>query len=127
MEKSLDNPNPEALGWLLEMELVATPYVLNSIILNIFASIKGIKNAEFVIDERQRKLLVYLKLNWFHERFRAKSVEEQVMEMLDQILPSFRKRIVFKREILEKALEIMNKKEKRHERPVANAQEAKLD
>jgi hypothetical protein len=115
-----DNATPEALAWLLEMELVSTPYVLNSIILNIFASVRGIKDAEFVIDERQKKILVYLKLNWFYEKFKSRGVEAQVIEMLDQILPSFKKRVVFERRILDKALDIMKKKESRHEQAVAN-------
>lgn len=110
IEKLEDNPNAEALSWLLEMELVSSPYVLNSLILNIFSLVKGVKDAEFVIDERQKKLLVYLKLSWFSQRFRAKRTEDKVMNLLDQALPSFQKRIVFDRTVLEKAMAIMEKR-----------------
>jgi hypothetical protein len=116
MEKQQDNPNPEALSWLLEMEMVSSPYVLNSIILNIFAQVKAIKDAEFVIDENRKAILIYLKLGWFHQKFKSKEIEGQVTEMLDQILPTFRKRVVFDRTILEKALVIMKNKEKPYER-----------
>ncbi len=114
IDKLQDSPNSEALSWLLEMELVNSPYVLNSLILNMFRTIKGIKDVEFVIDERQKKLLIYLKLSWFYQRFKSKQVQESVNDMVEQILPAFKRRVVFDRAILEKSIDIMKNREKEY-------------
>lgn len=107
IEKLADSPNGEALSWLLEMELVSSPYVLNSIILNMMTALKGVRDVELVIDEKQKKILIYLELNWYHARFKAAQVEAQAGELIQQILPSFKRRIIFNREILEKSLKLM--------------------
>lgn len=107
LEKLEDNSNSEALAWLLEMELVSNPYVLNSIILNMLVGIKGVKDTELVIDEKQKKILIYLELTWFSAKFNKIKIEQKVNEMIGQILPSFKKRIIFDRTILEKALKLV--------------------
>lgn len=106
IEKLAENPNSDALAWLLEMELIQNPNVLNAIILNVFKTVRGLKDAEFVIDTRQKKLLIYLELKKFHEWFFKKDVEDQILEMLNQTLPNFKFRVVFDRTILEKAIKL---------------------
>jgi hypothetical protein len=110
MEELQNNPNAAALGWLLEMELVQNPYMLNSIVLNVFRMLKGVKDAEFVIDTNEKKLLIFLELTWWSRRFRAKKVEVQALELLDQVLPGFKKRVVFEKVILEKALKLIGER-----------------
>lgn len=106
IEKLSNDPNAEALTWLFEMEMVNNPYVLNSLVLNLMAGIKGVKDIELVIDEKQKKILVFLKLRWFYDKFKKKPVEDKAKELLEQILPSFKKRVIFDRKILEKALKV---------------------
>jgi hypothetical protein len=108
IEKLEANPMSGALGWLLEMELVQNPTVLNSIILNIFKTVRSLKDAEFVVDTKEKKILVYLELSrwdmWFHKN----EISDKVMELLDQALPTFKKRIIHDKSILEKAIKIVN-------------------
>lgn len=108
IEKLSDNPNPEALSWLLEMELVSSPYVLNSLILNMIVPIKGIKDVQLVIDEKRKKILIYLELRWWEKRFHAKKIEQQINDIIEQTLPSFKKRVIFDKVLLEKAVKIAN-------------------
>ncbi len=97
-----------ALGWLLEMELVQNPTVLNSIILNIFKTVRDLKNAEFVVDTKEKKILVYLEISRWNTWFHKERISDKTMELLDQALPTFKKRIVFDKTILEKAVKIVN-------------------
>lgn len=110
MDSGDGNPNSEALQWLLEMELVNNPRVLNSIILNVFRIVKGVKDADFIIDTQNKKLLIYLELTWFYRKFRQTEVGERVGTMIEQALPTFQTRVVFDRTILNKALDIMKKR-----------------
>ena len=116
IEKLAENPNGEALSWLLEMELVNQPYVLNSIILNLVSGLKGIKNVELVIDEKQKKILIYLELTWFSNHFKWKEIEAKTKRLIEQALPSFKHRVIFDREILEKALKVVKDRESNEQR-----------
>lgn len=105
-EQQAENPNSEALSWLLEFELVQTPHVLNSMILNVFRILPGLKDAQFVIDLKTKKLLIYLELTWFSKHFKKQAIYDQALDIFDEILPTFKKRITFDRTILEKAIEL---------------------
>jgi hypothetical protein len=107
-----ENPSAEALSWLFEMEMLNNPTVLNSVVLNVFKLTKGIVDAEFVVDMNDKKLLVYLELNFWHKHFKKAQVQAQVLDMLDTVIPSFKKRVVYDKEILEKAINIINNKRK---------------
>lgn len=98
----------EALGWLFEMELINTPSVLNSIILNLLAGVLGVKDAELVVDLHKRQILVFLELTWWARRFKVRRISTQVNDIINDILPSFEKRVTFDRVILDKALKIVN-------------------
>lgn len=104
---TLENPQGDALKWLLEMEVVSDPNVLNSIILNIYRLSKTINDVQFVTDIKQKKILVYIELSWFGRKFKQKSIFEACQNMLNDALPSYRKRIVFDREILDKAIKLV--------------------
>lgn len=97
-----------AMGWLLEMEMIQNPVVLNSIVLNIFKSVQGLKDAEFVIDTKEKKILVYLELGLWNKWFKQDKIKGTVQELLDQALPSFKKRIIYDKSLIEKALKIVN-------------------
>jgi len=84
----------EALGWLLEMEVIDNPYVLNSIILNSFKNIKGLKDIQLLIDKPKKRVLVYLELKYLYKIFKENSIIQHTEEMLQQVLPSYRFRII---------------------------------
>jgi hypothetical protein len=109
IETLRNHPSAEAQAWLLEMELIQTPTLLNATILNIFKSVNGLDDAQFVIDTHEKKILIYLELSWFAKKFFKKKVARNVQELLDSALPNFKKRIIFDKEILNKALAIVGR------------------
>ena len=110
IHKLEENPQTGALSWLMEMELVSNPAVLNALIANIAGAVLGVKDVQFVIDTRSKKLLVYVKLSWFYDFFYKKATIDQVTELFEQVLPSFKKRVTLDIDILNKALVILNGK-----------------
>ena len=56
------NPQAGALTWLLDIELVSNPVVLNAVIANIAASVRGVNDIQFVIDTNRRKFLIYVEV-----------------------------------------------------------------
>ena len=100
----------DALKWLLEMEAINDPNVLNSLLLNVHRLSDRIEDVEFVTDSNSKRLLVYLDVNlgyWKKEQ-RSKRIQDLVENMLNDALPSYTKRIVFDRDILEKALTLVS-------------------
>ena len=110
IDKLLENPQGNALGWLLEMEMVSNPMVLNSIIMNIMASIRGIKDLQLVVDSNKKQLLIFIELTKFGRWFFRRKIQEQLSDLLEQILPSFEKKVTFDRVFLERAIKIMKDK-----------------
>ncbi len=109
IEQLENNPNAAAgLSWLLENEAVSSPAVLNALILNIFRMVPGVVDIEFVIDSNAKKLLVYLEVTRWTRWFHLKKTELQVRQLLDQVLPSYKKRITSDREILQKAVKLVS-------------------
>jgi hypothetical protein len=107
IESLEDNPQGAALSWLLEMEVVANPMVLDTLIMNIGASVKGIQDLQFVIDEKNKKILVYVEPTKYYGRFFKRQILTQVTEMISQILPSFEKRVTLNRDLLDRAIKIL--------------------
>lgn len=105
------NPQSEALRWLLEMEIVNDPNVLNSLILNIHKASDRIQDVEVVLDTPHKRMLVYLDVDcgWWRQATRQQEIHDAVANMLDEALPSYTHRVVFDRTVLNKALELVNK------------------
>ena len=101
------NTSSEALAWLAEMDLVTNPAMLNNMILNLLVGVPGVKDANLVIDTQNKKMLIYLELGWFAIRFKAKVIDLHVNDIIKQVLPSWRLRVIFDRTILEKALALI--------------------
>lgn len=105
-------PQAEALKWLIDLEITEDSSVLNSIILNIYRMSKGIKDVQLVIDVRKKKLLVFIELRWWEYRFHKQSIINQIAEMIDEILPSYEKRVTLDRDILTKSIELVKSRGK---------------
>lgn len=101
--------NGEALNWVLEMELVSDPNFINAILLNIFKITPRIKDVEIISDSVNKKMLVWLKLDWWGRKFNQVKIQETVDSMLNQALPSYKFRVIYNRELFEKALDISRK------------------
>ncbi len=111
----------EATAWLLEMEMLDSPQLKNALILNIFSSSKYINDVNILIDTNYKVMLIYLKLKWLGRfLWRHKVVATTIMNMLQEVLPSFRVRVVFSEKIfnmaLKKAEEMMNRPSEKKKR-----------
>lgn len=101
------NPQAQAMSWLVEMEVVSNPNVLNAMVMNIAGAVKGVKDIQFVIDNQRKKLLIFVELKKWDEFFHKKRICEQLGEMFEQIFPSFEKRVTFDRVLLDRAIKII--------------------
>lgn len=103
------NPQANALKWLLEMEMMADPNIFNSIVLNIFRVSKYIKDVQFITDNPRKKLLIYIEIDvgWFFKKSRTEKLKQALEELLGEILPSYKKRIVFDEHIFTAALKLV--------------------
>ena len=105
------NPQSDALKWLLEMELIQDPNVLNSLILNIHKTSKTIRNVEFVTDLHNKRVLVYLDIKpgifWGKQR-KIATIIELTENILNDALPSFEKRVTVDRALLDRAIKIVS-------------------
>jgi hypothetical protein len=102
-----NNPQGAAIQWLFEMELAGNPALLNSIVMNIIASTKGIKDLQIVVDERGKKILIYWEPTKYYGKFFKDKIAAQIAEMIDQVLPNFQKRVTSDRNLLDRAVKIM--------------------
>jgi hypothetical protein len=97
------------LAWLLEMQLVNNPEVLNAIVLNLHKISWTIKTVELLMDYENFKMLIYVDLNWYGRKFKASKIEKQVYFMLKQVLPSYGIRVIYDKDLFEKAVSITKK------------------
>lgn len=103
----------QALGWLLELEVVNDPNVSNSLILNIYKVSNRIFDVELLIDNINKKVLIYLKLDYWGKIFKLENhVAKKVDGMILEVLPSFKTRVIYDKKLFEKAQEIAKRGEK---------------
>jgi hypothetical protein len=94
----------EGLSWLLELQLLQNPELLNAIVLNIFKLSNRVKNLEFLADQNNKRLLIWLELDWLGKNFHKKNIERSVMEMLVSVIPNFKIRVCYDRVLFDKAV-----------------------
>lgn len=99
----------EGLRWLLEMEALNNPSTQNALVLNIFRISKRVLDTQLVMDTRNKKMLVFLKLTKWGDWFERKSIAFQVANMIKEVLPSFQLRVTYSEDILSKSLEVAKK------------------
>lgn len=96
----------EGTQWLLNLGLIDNPFMKNALIFNILKVSNRIKNTELFIDTTNKKMLIYLEIDWWARLTRQKrSLAEEVFEMLSEALPGYEFRVVYNKAILEKAIE----------------------
>ena len=93
-----------ATRWLYDMELVDNPMVLNNLYINIFSRSRSIKDVELLIDSRNKKILVYIKLAWYSRLFKKskRKIAMYVIENLQELLPRYEIKVTTKIEIFNK-------------------------
>lgn len=100
------NVNKMALKWMYELEMLSDPTLQKNLKENILISDKNIKECELLIYQKQKSILVYLEIGFFSKLFkRHNKIAESVNLIVSELLPTFRKRIVFDRAILDLSLQ----------------------
>lgn len=95
----------EGLKWLYEMELLRSPELINNLKFNILMVSNSIKECELLMNQDLKAILIYLDLTWWGSRFGTNDILRDVEDVVRQLLPSFKIRVVTDRKILELALE----------------------
>lgn len=94
-----------ALNWLYEMEALESPVLMTNLQENIYLAHPGIKNVEILIFEEYKQILIYLEINFISKLLRKNNlISDLVGDIIKNLLPSFKYRVVFDKEILTQAL-----------------------
>lgn len=106
-EDTLERVKTQSAGirWLYEMELLQNPQLIDNLKLNIFMQHKRITDVEILVDQNRRGILIYLKLTWWGSKFNESDISFSVQELISNLLPNFRKRVIFNRDIFQMALD----------------------
>jgi hypothetical protein len=95
----------EGLKWLFEHQLLDNPQLINQLKMNILMVSPSVKDTELLIARDQKQMLVYVDLTWFGRTFRKTMIRQETEDILSQMLPSFKIRVVNDRKIFSMALE----------------------
>lgn len=99
----------QGMRWLLEHEILNSRVVQEAIWWNITMQSKAIADTEPLIDQYKKKMLVYIKLKWWGFLINKKNLSEKIMDVIHQALPQYEVRVVYNREILNKARLLVEK------------------
>ncbi len=105
----------EGLAFLLELELINNPAVANALVLNIFRVSNRIKDTELLTDYENKRMLVWIELDWLGTKFFEKKIRKNIEQMLMKALPSYDFRVVSDRLLFDKAIKLsLNKPPQRY-------------
>lgn len=93
------------LKWLYEMELVNDPQLINHLKLNVLARSKYIREVEILSSYSHKSMLVFVEMGKISKFFFKKRIEMEVLDLLRELLPNFRFRVIFERDILNLAID----------------------
>ena len=99
----------KGLEWLAEMEAISSPTFANAIILNIYRVSKRINDVQIVCDTINKRMLVWVDLDWWGNKFNKPQIEELIINLLRDVLPTFEVRVVYDQSILEKSLKLLGR------------------
>lgn len=105
-DDTLEKVKTQAAGlkWLYEMEILNSPQLINNLKLNIFNQDSTIKDVELLIDQNTKAILIYIQLSWWGRKFRQDRIKMSIEDLITQLLPTYRKRVVSERWIFDLAL-----------------------
>jgi len=94
----------EGTRWLLELELLDNGHIKNALIANVYKISTHIRDVEILIDQVDRKMLIYLELSAFGKLFQRKKLSSMVLDMLQEVLPAYQFRVIFDKVLFVRAL-----------------------
>lgn len=99
----------EGLKWLFELELLDSPQAINTLKFNILSTSPRIKEADLLIFRENKSMLILLNLTWMGRKFYKKQIMQDVYDIMQQFLPSFKFRVTDDPKIMELAIERIKK------------------
>ena len=116
--------------WLFEMNFLNNGYVKNALYANVYNASPAIKDAEILVDQHNRRMLIFLKLTFIGRLFRQKANTTANVELiLKDALPEYEFRVVYDKELFDKATRLLNptpppeKEEPKEEEPETSKSE----
>ena len=109
-----DESYEKAASWLIENDVVNDPLVLNGIIVNTMMLVSGVADLECVLDQNNKRILLWAKIDYGKKPFFKKkvnfeeSIRVQVSDIITGVLPRWKNRVTFERRLFDKALNIVN-------------------
>lgn len=105
MEDDNNKVKVSALSWLYEMEVLQSPVIMTNLKENILLAHENIKDSEILIFQEHKQILIYLEIDWKAKLFKKhKEISSKVEDIITTLLPSFKNRVVFDKNILTLAL-----------------------
>lgn len=103
----MDNAKYQYAGlqWIREMELLDNKQLINILKMNILLVSNRVKEVELLISSENKQMLVYLDLSWLGRKFFRKSIFADTEDVLTQLLPSFKFRVIDDPKLFATALE----------------------
>lgn len=94
--------------WLFEMNWVNNDYVKSAILANIYTASKYIKNLDILVDQENKRMLVYLEIGFCGKLFmRKEAIKQTVSERITDALHDYTIRVVYDYSIFKAALKLM--------------------
>lgn len=94
----------EAIKWLIDMDLLADPRVVHTIKANVLGGNPRVRELEYICTtEFDKQMLIWLDVSWWTNKFYRKGIILDVGEVLSNLLPEYKIRVVTDRKILEQA------------------------
>ena len=97
------------MRWLLEHEVLNSRNVQEAIWWNIAMQSNAISDTEPLIDQYQKKMLVYVKLKWWGFLINKKDLSDRIMDVIHQALPQYTVRVIYDRKTLDRARELVER------------------
>lgn len=97
----------DSVRWLFEHELLGSQQAQQALYFNIVNQSSAIKDTETLIDQYQKKMLIYVELKWWAFMTNKRDLAEQIMDVVQQALPAYGLRVIFNLQTFEKAKKLL--------------------
>lgn len=96
----------QGMQWLYEMEVLNHPQLVNNLKMNIMATSGKIKEVELLMSRPHKSIMVWVDvdLGWFWKGTKLNRIQVDILDILEQLLPSYRFRVVHDKAIMELAI-----------------------
>lgn len=112
----------QGMQWLYEMEVLNHPQLVNNLKMNIMVVSDKIKEVELLISRPHKSIMIWIDvdLGWFRKEVKFNRIQADILDIMEQLLPSYRFRVVHDKAIMELAITRLEESLKGVEDEVSN-------